>query len=189
MYPSLLSPMGCFMSLLKELEHEVVEGEGEQAFAYRFLTLDAGAGGDFSFEAQVFVAPGDPRFSGLVFGQKDAQSFHGLVLFPPDEIGGRGWLDLMSAYGGGETRTWRHVPLPSRGESGASTAGEWRRLRLDVVGESVDVWVDDELALTHRFPSRAVVRGSFGLLAGPGTSRFREMRVLDLDPRDPCGKA
>ena len=164
------------------------EGEGREEFAYRFLTLDAGSGGDYSFESEVFVAPGGARFSGLVFGRKDKQSFHGVVLFPPDATGGRGWLDLMSSYGGGQTRTWRHVPVPSRAARGGSSAGEWRKLRLDVVGAQVDVWVDDELVLTHAFPSSGVVRGGFGLLAGPGHSRFQQMRVLDLDPRDPAAQ-
>ena len=44
-----------------------------------------------------------------------------------------------------------------------SKAGNWHTLRIDIVGNLVDAWVDGDLIATHEFPSKDVLHGSFGL--------------------------
>jgi hypothetical protein len=165
-------------------------------FDYQGITLQRVTGGDFSLECELQARRGENNFCGLVFGRKDANNFHALVLFPgaPRESGAKSadnaWVDLASFYGGGSTKTWRHVPVKAFGAAaaGQSAASEWRKLRIDVARNMVDCWVDGELVATHEFPSADVLRGTFGLLMGPGKASYKEVRFLARDPRDPAGE-
>ena len=163
----------------------------EDGFAFQVLTVDTVTAGDFSLEGELLAVKGEVNFCGFIFGRKGPSNFHGAVLFPGKTVaeGGveTGYLDLMTSYGGSEFKKWRHVPVDtSPPDDGRSSAGVWRRLRLDVSGRDVDVWFDGKLVTTHEFASREVLRGSFGLICGPGKARFRDLRYVSFDPRDPA---
>jgi hypothetical protein len=166
----------------------------EADFAYQILTLDKVTAGDFSMQADVQAEKGQVNFCGFVFGHKGASSFHALVLFPgkttlSEAAAETGWVDLMSSFGTGSAKTWRHIPVDTRPpETGRSAAGTWHELRLDVAGKLVDIWYDGTLLATHEFPSLEVLRGAFGLICGPGEARFRNVRYLARDPRDPAAQ-
>ena len=156
-------------------------------YNFQGLTLDRVTAGDFSLQADFEANTGEVNFCGLVFGRKDTTNFHALILFPPRPDGeGRaglaksGFVDLASFYGGGSTKTWRHNPLGATEEDAMeeSKAGDWHTLRIDIVGNLVDAWVDGDLIATHEFPSKDVLHGSFGLITGPGRARYKEIRFL-----------
>ncbi|MCP5021958.1 MAG: hypothetical protein GY930_09270 [bacterium] len=166
-------------------------GEVDQAdYSFRFLTLDRLTSGDYSLEAELEVRRGQGAFGGFVFGQKGTNDFHGMALFPGVKKEGAadtGYLDLFSSFGG-TIKTWRHVPKVVEPPAGHSVAGVWHRIRLDVTGREVDVWVDGERLTTHKFSSRSVLTGSVGLMIGPGKASFRNVRFIGRDPRDPAGR-
>ncbi len=165
------------------------------SFVYQGMNLMRVTGGDFSLECEVQAKRGENNFCGIVFGRKDANNFHAFVLFPgaPRKEGSQAadsaWVDLASFYGGGATKTWRHVPVKAfKVQEGQTGSSEWRKLRLDVARNNVDCWVDGELVATHEFPTADVLRGTFGLLMGPGKARYKEVRFLARDPRDSAGE-
>jgi len=156
-----------------------------QQFDYQFLTMDKVTSGDFSFEAEVASVRGKNVFCGLVFGRKSTTDFHGLIYFPgagPEATAGsetiKGFVDLTSFYGSSSNKIWRHNPVDS-------SRSEWHTLRVDVAGRLADVWFDGELVVSQEFPSLDVLRGSFGLITGRGEARFRNVRYLAREPRDP----
>ncbi len=157
---------------------------------YAFLTLDEVTTGDFSVEAEVLARYGHVAFAGLVFGRKSASDFHGLVLFPPP-AGRNGFANLASFYGGSSHETWLRTPVqhpftPVLDPAKTYSEGDptWFRLRIDVTGRFVDAWVNGQYA-TKEFPSLDVLRGSFGLIVGRGEARFRNVRYLARNARDP----
>ena len=162
----------------------------EDRYDFQFLTLDRVTSGDFSMEAEIQAEKGEVNFCGFVFGQKDATNFHALLLFPGKTVaeGGAqtGYLDLVTSYG--VMKTWLHVPVQTTPEPDPTrTVSEiWHELRLDVTGRDVDIWFDGELVGTREFPSRDVLYGSFGLITGPGTARYRDVRFLARDAADPA---
>ena len=164
------------------------------AFGFQLLALDKVTSGDFSLEADVLANQGEVGFAGLSFGKKGAQNFHALMVFPPkprsearEGLNNNGWIDLASFYGGNAAKTWRHSPIPEASEA-RSSSGTWHRLRIDVVGSVVDAWVDGELIASKRFDSREVLAGSFGLITGPGATRFKEVRFLSRPAGDPTSR-
>jgi hypothetical protein len=158
-------------------------------FDYQALTLDRTTSGDFSMETEIMAERGKVNFAGFVFGSKDPSSFHGLFFFPGKEqkegLSAPGYVDLLSSFGSGVIKTWRHVPVDTSQKPGASSAGTWHKLRVDVAGRFVDVWFDGEFMSTQEFSSIDVLRGSFGLMVGRGEARFKNVRYLASDPRDP----
>ena len=171
-------------------EREVIRGayESELDYDYRFFLLDEVTSGDFSMEAEISATHGRVAFCGLVFGRKTSTDFHAAILFPPgyDADGNKktGYVDLSTFHGDGSFEVWRHSPVPEERDTGRSTSEVWRKLRLDVTGRHVDVWLDDEFVATQEFGSLSVLRGSFGLILGPGEARFRNIRYLGRQPRD-----
>jgi tetratricopeptide (TPR) repeat protein len=167
---------------------EIVSSFGdvkEGRYDYQFLLYDTVTSGDYSFEAELLADSGALSFAGLVFGKKAASTFHALVHYPGraadpryDVAGRQAAVDLASFYSFSDFKIWRHNVLP-----GADSG--WRRLRVDVVGRTVDVWCDGELVVSQDFPSLDVLRGSFGLLTGPGQARWRNVRYLARSARDP----
>ncbi|MEM9800612.1 MAG: family 16 glycoside hydrolase, partial [Planctomycetota bacterium] len=163
-------------------------------FDYQMLTLDRVTSGDFSLEARMQAEEGRTTYAGFVFGAKSTDTFHGAIYFPPrrgaEGTATSGFFDVMSSYGGGVVKAWRHVPVAVEETDDAprTTAGEWHTLRLDVVGSRVDVWWDGSLLTSHDFQLRDVVLGGFGLLTGKGEAKFRDVRYLARDPRDPAGR-
>jgi len=166
---------------------------------YTFLTLDEVTSGDFSMEAEVQATSGQVVFAGLVFGRKSATDFHALVLYPPAPDK-NGFVNLVTFYGSGASDTWRRNPVqhrdagkkeaPKDAEATTTPAGEstFYKLRIDVTGRLVDVWVDGQFMATQEFPSLDVVRGSFGLLCGRGQAAFRNVRYLARSARDPSAE-
>ncbi|MEZ5975241.1 MAG: hypothetical protein R3E96_10485 [Planctomycetota bacterium] len=157
---------------------------------YRFLVLDSLTNGDYSMECEVEVRRGKGAFAGSVFGQKQVTDFHGATLFPPQGRAGAvdtGYADLFSSIGG-QIQTWRHAPVDLEPKGEGSVADVWHRLRVDVIGAEVDVWLDGQRLYTHRFAGREVLLGNLGLVTGPGRARFRNVRYLARDPQDPAGR-
>jgi len=162
-----------------------------ESFTYQTLILDRITAGDFSLEAEVAARREGASFAGFLFGEKGQGRFHG-ALFLPARAAKEGaaqtaWVDLMTSFGGNTTKAWRHLPVDD-GERGSSSAGAWNRMRVDVVGTDVDLWWNDELLTTHAFAARELVLGRLGLVVGNGEARFRNVRFLARDPRDPAGR-
>ncbi|MCZ6596152.1 MAG: hypothetical protein O7B99_00780 [Planctomycetota bacterium] len=161
----------------------------EGLYDYQFLALDKVTSGDFSMEVEIAAERGRVVYCGLVFGQKSSTDFHAAIIYPPgfdaDGERRRGFVDLTSFYGDGSFDVWRHVPIAEDRDVDRSSSTIWRRLRVDVTGRAVDVWIDGEYVATQEFASLDVLRGSFGLLMGPGTARFRNVRYLARHARDP----
>lgn len=164
-------------------------------YDYRMLALDQVTGGDFSMEVEVQAERGEVAFCGLVFGRKDINNFHALIYFPPkprdqvkEGVADSAFVDLTTFYGA-QPKVWRHNPVGVAAvPEGQSSTGSWHKLRIDVAAGVVDAWVDGEYMATQEFPTADVLRGSFGLILGPGNARFREMRFLSRHPRDPAAK-
>lgn len=161
-------------------------------YSYRMLGLDQVTSGDFSMQVDVQAERGEVGFCGLVFGRKDTNNFHALIYFPPkpegalkEGLAASGFVDLATFYGS-VPKVWRHTPvkMPEK-VANETSAGTWHELRLDVSGRSVDAWVDGTFMATQEFPTADVLRGSFGLILGPGKARFRDVRFLARHPRDP----
>ena len=156
----------------------------DDTYQFQFLTYDSPTSGDFSLEAELYAEGSICSFAGLVFGRKGDQDFHSLVYFPGhagDERYGRrarqDYVDLTTFHGGGSYEIVRHNPLGNNPPS-------WHTLRVDVIGTLVDVWFDGQLVVTHEFGSTQSLRGSFGLMTGPGQARWRNVRYLSRSPRD-----
>lgn len=137
-------------------------------FAFRRLFVDARPAGDWSLSAEVSLED-TGRLAGLCFGKKADGLFHGVALLP------EGYVDLgrFGANGSTLTRVKREL---SKG---------WHLLRIDVAGTRLVARVDGQPALEWEFGSRAELAGDFGLLAGVGESRFREVKMLEFDPNLP----
>lgn len=153
-------------------------------FNYITLGLDVVTSGDFSLEAELKLTQGKTPMAGLVFGQKATTDFHALILFPPSEEKG-GFADLASFYGG-QAKTWRRSPMSIKDAASEGSDGRWYRVRVDVTGTRVDMWVNDQPVATQIFPSLDVLRGSFGIIVGNGESDFRRVRYLARNPLDPA---
>jgi len=172
-------------------QHMQMKGEwgkyDPRSFDYQFLGLDEVTSGDFSFEAELMGKREEVLFAGLIFGRKSQNAFHALFLYPPGDSE-LGYVDLASFYSPGDYDTWRHNPIEDKARKSGTTSGEWYKLRIDVTGNLVDVWVDDEFVVTQEFASRDVLRGSFGLVMSRGKVLFRNVRYLSRNPRDPSGR-
>lgn len=157
-------------------------------FEYRFLTLEELTYGDFSMEAEILADKGRINFCGIVFGRKSQQNFHGLLYFPPGKsdagIERRAYVDLATFYGDTTYDTWVHTPVDTEPKANESTSG-WHKLRVDVIGTSVDIWFDDEFVTTYEFANLSLLQGRFGLVVGKGDVRFRNVRYLARTPLDP----
>ncbi|MCC7011806.1 MAG: hypothetical protein IT454_04510 [Planctomycetes bacterium] len=167
----------------------------ERDFDYQVLALQRVTAGDYSLEVDVQAERGQSNFSGVIFGRKDAQNFQALLFFPgapraaDSKAADNSWVDLTSFYGGGTFKTWRHNPVagaPAESEQRSATA-RWHKLRIDVAGSKVDCWFDGELLATQEFGTRDVLLGSMGLVQGRGKARFKDVRFVTRDPRDPAG--
>ena len=172
-----------FAAVGDKVESEYGKYEGGN-HGFRFLALDEITSGDFSLEAEIQVVRAQVAFAGLVFGQKSPLDFHAVILFPPSEKK-NGFADLATFYDDGSHETWRHLPVSASDSTAEDTVGKWYRLRVDVVGQNVDMWINDVPVASQEFPSAEVVRGRFGLLTGVGRARYRNVRYLSRRPSDP----
>ncbi len=133
-------------------------------FAFRRLFVDVEPAGDWSLQADVEVAKGG-TLGGLCFGKKGDGLFHGVALLP------QGYCDLASFGTDGKTLL----------RTNAKVAEGWHTLRIEVAGTRLVVQLDGAQVLEWLFDSRAALQGDFGLLAGVGKSRFKEIRLLEFD--------
>lgn len=143
------------------------EGMTPNDIAYRILFVDREVLGDYTFEAEM-LSVRDPDSSrhckllGLAFGARSTEMFWALNFLP------FGTLDFGSFQGGWETdRKLTRI----YGEE------EWIRLRLQVSGNEVTAFLDDQECFRKQLPEGAV-RGDFGVLTGDGHARFRNLRIL-----------
>ena len=163
------------------------------SFTYQTLILDRITAGDFSLEAEIYARPEAASFTGFVFGSKGTGRFHGALFLPArkakEGASRTAWVDLMSSFGGTETKAWRHLPVDDgEAAAGGSSTGAWNRISVDVVGRHVDLRWNGELLTTYEFPDRDVLAGRLGLVVGNGEARFRNVRFLARDPRDPAAR-
>ncbi|TAH35584.1 MAG: hypothetical protein EYC70_13075 [Planctomycetota bacterium] len=141
-------------------------------FVTRELTCDVTFDSDFSLEAEMRFEPG-ASLLGLCFGRKDATNTHAVVLHP------KGFLDISTQNGGQwSVREHRQVHVDL----------DWQKLRVDVVGDTVDVYLNDRYIRSMQMPSRDSVRGGFGLITGVGTCYYQNIRLLARDPHDPAAR-
>ncbi|HEX5053611.1 MAG TPA: hypothetical protein VFZ65_17665 [Planctomycetota bacterium] len=167
---------GAFQAYGKLLRAHVAR-DGERMVT-RELTCDVTFDADFSLSAelQVLDQPGGGfagDLVGLCFGRKGDADFHAVLLHP------KGFLDISSNRGGVWT-VHDHRSLP--------VGSSWHQLRIDVTGNQLDVYYDGLYVRSLAFADAAVVRGSFGLICGPGEARFRNVRLLERDPFDPAAR-
>ena len=141
-------------------------------YGFQIAECDGVTSGDFSLEVQVRAEKGKNAFCGLVFGRKSATSFHALIYFP------EGSVDLASFVGAGTPKVWRDNPV-------APAADPWRRLRIDIAGSSVDMWVDGQFVTSQDFGDADVLRGAYGIVTGVGECEFRDVRTLSRAKSDP----
>jgi len=169
---------GAFQPYGKMLRASVPR-EGDRMVT-RELTADVTFDADFSLSAEIRV-PEDPakpgawlgELAGLCFGRKGEQRFHAVLLHP------KGHLDISTNLDGAwEVRDHRSIPV----------GGGWHELRIDVTGQQLDVYFDGLYVRSMEFSDPTVVRGSFGLLCGPGQAQFRNVRLLGRDPLDPTAR-
>lgn len=152
---------------------------GDDTMVTKLLICDVAFDADYSLEAQLRVpidAQGvaQGRLAGLCFGRKGDQDYSALLLHP------KGYLDVATNRGGiWEVHDHRSV---------LAGPGEWHALRIDVTGNSVDIYFDGLYARSVDFASPHVLRGGFGLVTGPGEAEYRELRLLARDPRDPAAR-
>lgn len=153
-------------------------------YNYELLTMDSITTGDFSLEAEIYAEAGKVTFCGLLVGKKGVQNCQAVILFPARRSGSgpqQGFLDLASLYDDNTFDTHRHTPVKGKFPG-------WHKIRIDVTGQVVDVWFNDTFAMSHEFPNLSVVQGQFGLVTGRGEARYRNIRLLPRDPRDPIAR-
>ncbi len=149
----------------------------EATFPRTLVLLETPPTGDFSFEAEMRI-PGDGRGAfvgarmGVCFGVKDAANMQAVLLAPQDV------LDAAAC----SKDTWAaslHRPW--------LIGCHWTRVRIDVTGAHVDLFLDG--ALVHQFdlPTVEAAAGGVGLLAGSGRTLFRNVRVLPRPADDAAG--
>lgn len=141
------------------------ESKPADVFAFRRLFIDVEPAGDWSLSAEVQVNERS-SLAGLCFGKKEDGRFLGVGLLP------KGYVDLaMMGSTDGKPLVRNKVDLKR----------EWNRLRVDVAGTRLVVFLNDAQVVDYLFDSRAQLRGDFGLLAGLGEARFREIKLLEYD--------
>ena len=144
----------------------------EGSFQTRELSCDVTFDADFSLEAEMQFGR-DATLMGLCFGRKDGTNFNAVVLHPT------GYLDISSQAGGVWTiRDHRSVKLGTG----------WEKLRIDVVDDTLDVYLNGQYVRSMQMPSRDSVRGGFGLICGTGAANFQNIRLLARDPHDPAAR-
>lgn len=170
------SGTGAYQAYGKMIEALVVPDASIAAAAGTFqtqeLSCDVTFDADFSLEAEMRFGR-DATLMGLCFGRKDGTNFHAVVLHP------KGYLDVSTQNGGVWTvRDHRSVKL----------GDGWHKLRIDVVDDDLDVYLDGLYVRSMKMPSRDSVRGGFGLICGSGAASFQDIRLLARDPHDPAAR-
>jgi len=165
---------GSFEAYGKQIRSMVVEDKslGEGVFLTNELACDVLFDADFSLEAEIQFGR-DASLGGICFGRKDGENTHAAVLHP------KGFLDVSTKHG---TQWSYHDHTQIQLEPG------WNLLRIDVVGDTVDVLFNGRFLLTRKMASRDSLRGAFGLITGRGEVFYRNIRILARDPHDPAAR-
>ena len=142
----------------------------------RVLVCDVPFESDFSLEAEVRIAEpenGKPRgsWAGLFFGRKQPGTLNAVLLHPD------GFLDIST------NRNHEWTPQDHRN---AEVGHEWRKLRIDVTGNTLDVYLDDGYVRAFEFANAETLHGAFGLITGAGRADYRNIRILPRDRTDPA---
>jgi tetratricopeptide (TPR) repeat protein len=151
------------------------DSAGMGKYLTKQLIADVAFDGDFSLEAEMRTeADGEGgfrgTFMGLCFGVKDISNFHAVILHP------KGFIDISTNRGG----AWQfHEHRPT------AVGNRWCKLRIDVAGQDVDVYLDGLYLRSMTFPGADTLRGSFGLISGVGRALYRNVRMLARDRNDP----
>lgn len=156
-----------------KLVDDEASGRAPGEFFTADLTYDAAFSGDYSLEAEMRLSKEKSTIAGLTFGRKDANTTHAVILHPT------GFLDISTKDGG--TWTFRDHRTVALNE-------EWQKLRIDLVGKVLDVYLNDQYIRSLEMPSRDSVQGGFGLITGTGEVSYRSLRYLARDPYDPAAR-
>jgi len=156
-----------------KLVDDEAAGRAPGEFFTADLTYDQVFSGDYSLEAEIRMNPEKSTVAGLTFGRKDANTTHAVILHPT------GFLDISTKDGG----TWTF-----RDHRTVALREDWQKLRIDLVGKVLDVYLNDQYIRSLEMPSRDSVQGGFGLITGTGEVSFRSLRFLARDPYDPAAR-
>jgi len=144
----------------------------DKGFATSQLFCDVAFESDFSLETKIQFTS-QATLGGLVFGQKDDLNFDALVLHP------KGFLDLSTNHGG----AWSILDHRS-----VHLLPDWNKLRIDVVGNKLDIYLNGRYLRSFSMPDADSLRGGFGLVTGVGTAYYQDIRLLPRDPHDPAAR-
>ena len=155
-----------------------VTGAGDSSITTEYLAYDVTFGADYSLEAEMrFESDGEGAFRGrlmgLAFGAKSGTDHHAVLLHPD------GFLDI-STRTGADWSVHDHRSI--------EVGDAWQKLRIDITGDTVDVYMNGLFVRSMTFSSSAAVQGGFGLIAGDGEAAFRNVRMLARDPFDPAAR-
>lgn len=160
-----------------ELIHAHVDHplDGENIFT-QDLVCDVTFDADFSLEVELQIAAPvndvpQGSWAGLCFGRKNSDNVNAVLVHP------KGVLDIASRRGG----TWEILD-----HRNAFVGHEWRTLRIDVTGRTLDVYLDGLFVRSLDFANIETVQGSFGLMTGAGKVSYRNLRLLARDRFDPA---
>jgi tetratricopeptide (TPR) repeat protein len=160
----------------RTIEAKVVDdgasGRVKGEFFTADLTYDRAFDGDYSLEAEIRLGE-NTSMVGLCFGRKDDNTTHAVILHPS------GFLDISTKDGG----TWTYMDHRT-----IALQPEWQKLRIDVVGKVLDVYLNDAYLRSLEMPSRDSLQGGIGLITGTGEASFRSLRFLARDPYDPAAR-
>jgi tetratricopeptide (TPR) repeat protein len=160
----------------RTIEAKVIDdgasGRAKGEFFTADLTYDRAFAGDYSLEAEIRMGE-KTSMVGLCFGRKDDNTTHAVILHPT------GFLDISTKDGG----TWTYMDHRT-----IELQDEWQKLRIDVVGKVLDVYLNDAYLRSLEMPSRDSLQGGIGLITGTGEASFRSLRFLARDPYDPAAR-
>ena len=154
------------------IERDDIISKEAGAFLTRELTCETTIQADFSLETEMRFGE-DANLMGLCFGYKDNNNTHAVMLLP------KGFLQVVAKHG----EQWdilqhRQVQF----EKG------WQKLRIDVVGTDLDVYLNGKYLMHLEMSTRDALRGGFGLITGTGNAAYRGIRLLARDPHDPAAR-
>ncbi len=144
--------------------------EGE--FFTADLAYDEAFDGDYSLEVEMKFGE-QASLLGIAFGRKDANTTHAVVLHPA------GFLDISTRDGG----VWTYLD-----HRAIQFSDDWQKLRIDLVGSTLDVYLNDQYLRSLKMASRDSVQGGIGLITGTGRGFYRNVRYMARDPYDPASR-
>ncbi|HBF23281.1 MAG TPA: hypothetical protein DDW23_05625 [Planctomycetes bacterium] len=152
---------------------------GEGVFLTNELACDVLFDADFSIEAEIQFGS-EATLGGICFGRKDAENTHAAVIHPGQKSSPtKGFLDVSTKHGS----EWTY-----HDHTQVNLKTPWNLLRVDVVGDTVDIHFNGHYLLSRKMPSRDSLQGAFGLIGGVGKVQYQNIRILARDPHDPAAR-